>query len=218
MCENFTFSRQYDHGLTRHRTTGPGSRTFEENWLETIVKKLLFLLALLISGWVLADFPEKAGIYLVDSAQQETRIGDVMFSEASDKDVAIRVSIDTDVFTDHFLSMRPFRCIEGDSEWFCYLEYPYDLRSTITKEDLSDLEYQLLFIRKTPSEFGIDAWNGLYYKLAIEADDTITGRLLEGDLNSLQSPPSEKYAKPVDLEEFIPGDKNRRLFPTLRIY
>ena len=88
----------------------------------------------------------------------------------------------------------------------------------ITKDDQSDLEYQLLFIRKTPSEFGIDAWNGLYYKLVIEDDGSITGKLLEGDLNSLQSPPAEKYAKPVDLEEFIPGDKTRRLFPTLRIY
>lgn len=114
--------------------------------------------------------------------------------------------------------MRPFRCIEGAAEWFCYLEYPYDLKSVVTTKDLSDLEYQLLFIRKTPSDFGIDAWNGLYYKLVIEEDGSITGELLKGDLNSLQSPPSEKYAKPVDLDEFIPGDKSKKLFPTLRVY
>ena len=181
--------------------------------------KLLVLLALLSSGLaVAADLPENAGIYLVDPEQQETRIGEVTFAQANNKDTAVLVNMDTDAFTEHFLSMRPFRCIEGESEWFCYLEYPYDLRSVITKDDLSDLEYQLLFIRKTPSEFGIDAWNGLYYKLAVEEDGSITGKLLEGDLNSLQSPPAEKYAKPVDLEEFIPGDKTRRLFPTLRIY
>lgn len=181
--------------------------------------RLLALIALVFTGWaVAADFPENAGIYLVDSAQQETKIGDVTFSEVSNKDVTVLVNIDTGAFTEHFLSMRPFRCIEDDAEWFCYLEYPYELRSVVTKDDLSDLEYQLLFIRKTPSEFGIDAWNGLYYKLTIEEDGSITGKLLEGDLNSLQSPPEEKYAKPVDLEEFIPGDKSRRLFPTLRIY
>ena len=181
--------------------------------------KLLVLLALLSSGLaVAADLPENAGIYLVDPEQQETRIGEVTFAQANNKDTAVLVNMDTDAFTEHFLSMRPFRCIEGETEWFCYLEYPYDLRSVITKDDLSDLEYQLLFIRKTPSEFGIDAWNGLYYKLVIEDDGSITGKLLEGDLNSLQSPPAEKYAKPVDLEEFIPGDKTRRLFPTLRIY
>ncbi len=183
------------------------------------MKKLLVLLACMFAGSLTAaDFPESAGVYLVDSKQQETKIGDVGFSDAGNGGTSLQLTIDTSMFTDHFLSMRPFRCIEGDSEWFCYLEYPYDLRSVITKDDLSDLEYQLLFIRKTPSEFGIDAWNGLYYKLELLSDGTITGKLHEGDLNSLQSPPGEKYAKPVDLGEFIPADETRRLFPTIKIY
>lgn len=165
-----------------------------------------------------ADFPEQANIFLVDSNLQETRIGEIDFTDTDNSASAVQVNIDTSIFTEHFLSMRPFRCIEGETEWFCYLEYPYDLRSVVTQDDLTDLEYQLLFIRKTPSEFGIDAWNGLYYKLEIEPDGSITGKLLEGDLNSLQSPPSEKYARPVDLGEFIPGDKIKRLFPTIRIY
>lgn len=183
------------------------------------MNNIWFLLTLFFAGSsIAADFPENAGIFLIAADQKETRIGDVDFSKADNGEIVVLVDIDNSVFTEHFLSMRPFRCIEGDAEWFCYLEYPYNLRSVITENDLSDLEYQLLFIRKTPSEFGIDAWNGLYYKLAIEEDGSITGKLLEGDLNSLQSPPAEEYAKPVDLEEFIPGDKTRRLFPTLRIY
>lgn len=165
-----------------------------------------------------AEFPENAGIYLLDAQQQETKIGEVTFNDVGDGNTAVLVNMDNSQFTEHFLSMRPFRCIEGPSEWFCYLEYPYDLRSTISKEDLSDLEYQLLFIRKTPEEFGIDAWNGLYYQLTQESDGTLSGTLLEGDLNSLQSPPQEKYAKPVELTEFIPGSKTKRLFPSLRIY
>ena len=183
------------------------------------MKKYFVLMFLCLVGWThAADFPEQASIYLLNSNSQETRIGEVGFTKADNGATAVQVRIDTDAFTEHFLSMRPFRCIEGDVEWFCYLEYPYDLRSVVTLDDLSDLEYQLLFIRKTPSEFGIDAWNGLYYKLQIEEDGSITGKLLEGDLNSLQSPPAEKYAKPVDLGEFIPGSKTKRLFPTLRIY
>lgn len=170
-----------------------------------------------------ADFPVEASIYLVDAEKVETRIGKVTFAgtgatESDSESVAIAVEIDESVFSEHFLSMRPFRCLTGEKEWFCYLQYPYELRSTISKNDLSDLEYQLLFIRKAPAEFGIDAWNGLYYKLRLEDDGTIAGELLEGDLNSLQSPPSEKYAKPVDLGEFILGDKSKRLFPGLRIY
>ncbi len=165
-----------------------------------------------------AAFPDIAGIYLIDSQQQETKIGEVVFTDNNNGTTAVTVNLDTDQFTEHFLSMRPFRCIEGENEWFCYLSYPYDLRSQVTGDDLTDLEYQLLFIRKTPSEFGIDAWNGLYYRLQLEADGTLTGTLLEGDLNSLQSPPTEQYAKPIDLDEFIPADPSRRLFPTLRIY
>ena len=183
------------------------------------MRTLLVLLACIFTNPLMAaDFPESANIYLVDSKQKEVKIGDVGFIDTDNGGTSVQVNIDTSVFTDHFLSMRPFRCIEGEAEWFCYLEYPYDLRAVVTKDDLSDLEYQLLFIRKTPSEFGIDAWNGLYYKLELSDDGTINGKLLEGDLNSLQSPPAEKYAKPVDLNEFIPADKSRRLFPSIKIY
>ncbi len=191
-----------------------------ESTAESIMRKLLLLLAFISPGWsISADFPERADIFLVDSSEQETRIGEVGFTSSSTGSTTVQLSIETgEPFTEHFLSMRPFRCIESDTEWFCYLDYPYDLRSVVTADDLSDLEYQLLFIRKTPAEFGIDAWNGLYYKLELQSDGSITGKLLEGDLNSLQSPPAEKYAKPVDLGEFIPGDKKKRLFPTLKIY
>jgi len=186
--------------------------------------RLLLLFTLLITSysWVnyshAAEFPDQAEIFLVDADQQETRIGELFFSKADGDKTVVKLDLDHSAFTEHFLSMRPFRCIEGETEWFCYLEYPYELHSLITPEDLSDLEYQLLFIRKLPSEFGIDAWNGLYYKLELQADGSITGKLLEGDLNSLQSPPAEKFAKPVDLQEFISGDKSKRLFPALRIY
>lgn len=184
------------------------------------MRNLLFIMLLCGNIGVLAaaDFPEKAGIYLVSPDSTEKKIGDVSFTPVAGDGTSIKVDIDNSQFTEHFLSMRPFRCIEGGTEWFCYLEYPYDLRSVITENDLSDLEYQLLFLRKTASEFGIDAWNGLYYKLQLETDGSMSGTLLEGDLNSLQSPPAEKYAKPVDLGEFIDGDSERRLFPALRIY
>lgn len=186
------------------------------------MRSILFFIVFLFSRFLsAADFPKEAGIYLVNSQQEETRIGSVTFSATPSGDsesVAFDVDLDNSVFSEHFLSMRPFRCLTGEAEWFCYLEYPYELRSSINRDDLSDLEYQLLFIRKTPSEFGIDAWNGLYYKLRLEDDGSLTGELLEGDLNSLQSPPSNRYDKPVDLGEFIPANVSKRLFPIVRIY
>ncbi len=185
--------------------------------MKNLIRSFAFLLVLPVFA---AEFPERAGIYLVDAEGDELQIGQVVFSSpgSANSSVGIDVEIDNSVFSEHFLSMRPFRCLTSDVEWFCYLEYPYELRSVITNDDLSDLEYQLLFIKKTPEEFGIDAWNGLYYKLVLEEDGTLSGQLWEGDLNSLQSPPSKKYAKPVELGEFIPAESSKRLFPQIKIY
>ena len=165
------------------------------------------------------DLPQAAEIFLIDRQQQQVKIGDVTFADADNAEstTGIAVTMDYSAFNDHFLSMRPFKCIEGESEWFCHLPYPYDTRALISETDLTDLEYQLLFIRKTPTEFGIDAWNGLYYQLTLNEDGSMTGDLLEGDLNVLASPPEEPYARPIDLNEFIEAEASRRLFPGLII-
>jgi len=162
-------------------------------------------------------FLSKGTIYLVNNQGKETAIGSIEIGEPIDGNAGFNVSIDNNAFSEHFLSMRPFRCLQGELEWFCYLPYPYSLRNTISVDDLSDLEYQLLFLRKTPSEFGIDAWNGLYFKLTLQDDGIFNGVLLEGDLNSLQSPPDEEYAKPIELDEFIEASRDKRLYPSIII-
>lgn len=155
-------------------------------------------------------------VFLLDSAGGEVRIGSVAFSGKGNSG-KIAVTLDAPVCSDQFLSMRPFRCIQGETEWFCHLPYPYELRNAVSDEDLRDLEYSLLFIRKKPSEFGIDAWNGLYYRLTRGTDGQITGMLMEGDLNVLAVPPETRFARPIDLEDFIEAEPGRRLFPRLVI-
>jgi hypothetical protein len=113
----------------------------------------------------------------------------VEFSSSDSDAFGVNVDMDCPVFEDQFLSMRPFRCLTESAEWFCYLLYPYHLKKTITPDDLSELEYQLLFIWKSPKNFGIDAWNGVYYQLTPNDDGSISGQLLQGDLNVLASPP-----------------------------
>jgi len=159
--------------------------------------------------------PATAAILLVDPQGSETSIGTVSFSQHSGSAVGFSVEIEAPEFSDHFLSMRPFKCLTPEKEWFCQQPYPYELSNTITADDLSDLEYHLLFIRKTSDQFGIDAWNGIYYKLEL-VDDGFTGNLLEGDLNVLQEPPP-KGAKPIDLSEFFGDDAPNRAYPTLLI-
>lgn len=100
-------------------------------------------------------------------------------------------------FENKFLSMRPFQCLTDPKEWWCHLEYPWGLRKHISKDDLTDLEYQLLFLFKPPSSFGVDAWNGLYFKLAVEDDGVIRGDVHEVDLNELAVEPKEEFARPI---------------------
>jgi len=119
-------------------------------------------------------------------------------------------------FVDQFLSMRPFKCLTGAQDWYCYLAYPYQLHNTVTANNLRDLEYNLLFIKKSKEEFGIDAWNGIYYRLSIDESGTITGAMSQGDLNVLQSPP-EAYSYPIDPNEFFTDDAAKQRFPTLII-
>ena len=161
-------------------------------------------------------FPDKATIYLVNQANEELTIGTIEFTNQTAAGAAYTIDIGGSAFNDHFLSMRPFECIEGPKDWFCYLTYPYPLKQVVTSNDLSDLEYNLLFIVKSPSEFGIDAWNGVYYQLTLQVDGSIKGMLLQGDLNVLQNPP-EPYAKPINLNEFIDDEAAKQRFPTLVI-
>ncbi len=161
-------------------------------------------------------FPDKAGIYLQEASGAETVIGTVQFKNQPDGTSTFEIDVGGEVFSDHFLSMRPFKCITGDADWFCYLAYPYDIRNTVAPGNLTDLEYNLLFITKSKTEFGIDAWNGIYYKLTLDESGSITGALNQGDLNVLQSPP-EPYSYPIDTNEFFDDEAARQRFPTLSI-
>lgn len=163
-----------------------------------------------------AGFPSLMNIYLIDQNGDELEVGSAEFSSSDGDAYGIHVDMDSPLFEDQFLSMRPFNCLTESAEWFCYLPYPYDLKKTVTADDLTELEYQLLFIWKSPKDFGIDAWNGIYYRLTPNEDGSISGKLLQGDLNVLASPP-EPFSHPIDLYEFIEEGAKSRLYPSLVI-
>jgi len=161
-------------------------------------------------------FPQKADIHLVTGAGDAQRIGAINFKNQPDGSASFTVDMDGADFVDQFLSMRPFKCLTGEQDWYCYLAYPYQLHNTVTANNLRDLEYNLLFIKKSKEKFGIDAWNGVYYKLSIDESGTITGAVSQGDLNVLQSPP-EAYSYPINPDEFFTDDADKQRFPTLVI-
>lgn len=129
----------------------------------------------------------------------------------------IVVNVDAPQFEDQFLSMRPFRCLTQGNEMWCHLPYPYETRGEIRDGDLVDLEYALLFLFKPPTAYGIDAWNGLYFKLGIAPDGAIVGAAHETNLDVLATPPDDRSARMIGAADLTPVAPTAHAFARVEI-
>ncbi|MEX0338811.1 MAG: hypothetical protein AB3N11_07205 [Arenibacterium sp.] len=115
------------------------------------------------------------------------------------------ISLNDSAFSDHFLSMRPFKCLNGAEKTWCHVPYPYAIERDVSA-DFIDLEYDFLFVWKGRTDYGIDMWNGVYYRIS-EEDGRYIGRMHEMNMDMLAVPPEEGNLRPireVDLEEAEP--------------
>ena len=120
---------------------------------------------------------------------------------------AIDVDLDPAVFSEHFLSMRPFKCLEGPAEVVCHLPYPYAINDRISATDLADLEYRLLFIYKTPEQFHAEFFNGLYFRIRPEGGGFVS-EAFEVDMNLLMTPPEAGNLRPIRSADLVPIEDN----------
>ncbi len=163
--------------------------------------RYLFIASLLFATPALAELPTGSKTIALKSATETIVIGNVEFS-GTGATRTISVTMKDELYKDHFLSMRPFKCIEGP-KFYCHLPYPYEWKGTVTATDLGDLEYALLFVQKEPTAYGINLWHGIYYKMQSSVDGRISGTLHEVDMDILASPP-----KPGELRPISPADIN----------
>jgi len=148
---------------------------------------------------------------LLSGAAGEVRLGSVSFAA----DGSYSLNLDDSLFGNHFLSMRPFKCMTGPQDMWCHLPYPYGKPDRLAGDDLRPLEYDLLFIHRKASDYGIDAWNGLYFALRRDGDGLI-GALHEVDLNVLAAPP-ESDELPISHVDLSAADPDRHWLPHLEI-
>lgn len=174
---------------------------------------LTFLM--LLSTPALAELPSGTKSIRLKSANESIAIGNVDFSGTGDKRI-ITVNLHHEMFTDHFLSMRPFKCLEG-VKFYCHLPYPYAWKAEITETDLTDLEYALLFVQKEPTAYGINLWHGIYYKLELSVDGRISGTLHEIDMDVLASPPPEREMRPITADMLTKSDAGGQWLPEIVI-
>jgi len=159
--------------------------------LPFIQKMMALLLLVSASGWVGAwEFQGSKTITAHTRDNQHTRIGVVHFVPQPDGSLAFTVTMDHAVFTDYFLSMKEFKCLSSPVEVTCHVPYPYQQPGRVTLQDLTWLEHNLLFLFKTPAEFGAKLWNGLYYRLKL-TDTGLVGKPMAIDLNHISAPPDD---------------------------
>jgi hypothetical protein len=122
-------------------------------------------------------------------------LGQVVFEPQADGSARFSIRFEHGVFTDHFLSMKEFKCIGGAVELACHVPYPYPQPATVRAGDWRWLEHSLLFLYKQPREFGAKLWNGLYYRFEVEGG-RLVGRPQAIDLNRISAPPDRPGEPP----------------------
>lgn len=174
-------------------------------------------LATLVAGTVTAQ-PLQGSPTLRLHARDGTAVvlGQVQFTPQADGRSTFQLQLDHAAFKDFFLSMKEFKCVEAPAEVFCHVPYPYPQPGTVALGDLAWLEHSLLFMFKTPSEFGAKLWNGVYYQLTPTATG-LEGRPQAVDLNRISAPPDRPGVPPFRraLRDDIPA--GARWFPRLTI-
>ncbi len=153
---------------------------------------LLILPGLGHAAWELSG---TKSIFATTADGERINLGAVLFTAGPDGSSTFRISLDLAPFTDHFLSMREFKCIEGRSELTCHVPYPYDNPTTVKPGNYAWLEHSLLFFYKRPSDFGAKLWNGVYFEFR-ETDSGLIGEPKAIDLNLISAPPNDLATPP----------------------
>jgi len=153
-------------------------------------------------------------VFLESLNGKQLHIANLKLESMADK-ILYTLAIRDEPFSNQFLTMRPFQCIMGERQVMCHVPYPYIKKGHITERDLSNLSYDLLFLHKSPSEYGINLWNGMLYKLTIE-DNTLVGIVHEVDMNIIASPP-ENTNMPFAADEIFEADLSNYAYPKIII-
>ena len=172
--------------------------------MNSSIKSILRPLAIAFGVmWAAPSFAEDYSITLKGSADEALTIGVLTTEKAEQGGVDYKIQWEADKFEDHFLSMRPFKCLSGGAKLWCHTPYPYEIKRHLSDTDVTDLEYDLIFVWKPEGEYGINLWNGVYYQL--EATEFgWKGVMQEYDLNILGIPPKAGELRPIlekDLHE-----------------
>lgn len=79
---------------------------------------------IILSSLSVANASDTKVIKLHSADSEPIPVGTLIVLE----DGGYRVDWDDSKFGDFFLSMRPFKCLEGSEKLWCRVDYPYDIK------------------------------------------------------------------------------------------
>lgn len=154
---------------------------------------------------------ETRSVFLEDNSGERIEIATIELKQ----DSSYAMTLKDAAFADHFLSMRPFKCLEGPAKHWCHVPYPYEIARDISA-DLTDLEYDFLFVWKGKNDYGINMWNGVYYQLE-QAKGQLVGTMFELDMDVLSAPPDAGNLRPLAAKHLYESDPDGHWLPRLVI-
>lgn len=159
-------------------------------------------------------YQEIKDISLLDNKGKKLFIGSINLS-TNGTETSYQINLNHEQFTDHFLSMKEMKCIEGPELW-CHLAYPYNNPRKISTIDFRWLSHDLLFMYKRSSEFGANFNQGIYYDFKRESGRLI-GTAMAIDLNLLAAPPEDKINPPITIHDIDEIELSNRWLPKIII-
>lgn len=177
------------------------------------MKKFLVLFLAAIAPPILgADLAGTKTVALYGGGGEKVVLGELRFAMQGDG-YTFEFAPNSQAFGERFLAMRPFLCIDGETDSLCH--FPYKSPQKITANDLTDLEYQFMFLRKARASVSVDPANGVYYEMK-RTDKGIEGTLREVDMTPIIVPQGD-MTRPIKRENLYKVDLTGRWLPRLTI-
>ncbi|MGH8727513.1 MAG: hypothetical protein ACREV9_05040 [Burkholderiales bacterium] len=139
-------------------------------------------------------------------------LGELRFAKQDDGHT-FEFTPNSQTFGERFLAMRPFECIDGPAHSLCH--FPYKSPRTITQADLTDLEYEFMFLQKPRAAVSLELANGVYYEMQYKGKG-IEGTLREVDMTPIIVPEGD-MTRPIKRENLYKVNLTGRWLPRLTI-
>jgi len=173
---------------------------------------LLLLTAAPMLASASADLSGTRTVTLHGNGGEKVVIGKVTFARNGDG-YRFTYMADKQAFEERFLAMRPFGCLDGETVSLCH--FPFASPQVITASDLTDLEYQFMFLQKPRASVSLNPDAGVYYEMKL-VDGHIEGVLKEVDMGPIVAPEG-KQARPIKREDLFAVDTSGKWLPRLTI-